>query len=557
MHITINHIGSSVSSVNVTAELERIPITISGPDTVEVKLALPIHDLQCYWTPELRTPSTALHWHIEAKSSAVKDFPLISFFNLENCNRGTVALDNLTDDTVISAQMNQETGCYDITVRIAVVMPPRTFYLTVDRRPIYWQQCLHDWRESLGMIKPDFPKCAWSPVFCTWYAVHAAVTQDWVEANAASAAALGFGTLIIDDGWCFEQMKRVSPETIGTWYEMIGDWNVSPVKFPDFCRHVARVQSLGLKYLLWVTPALIGTKSKILERITDGVGADSHEGAYTLNPNHHQATKEVISRIARLMEEYPLDGLKIDFLDYYRPSLASPTGCSALKVAATLAEKIRAAKADALIEFRQSYATPGMVSYATQFRAGDVPFDFLDNFTRLCQVRITMGNGIPIHSDPVFWRNDELPVNISRHMIAALAGVPMLSMDLNRLTPEARTIISYWLNFYRQHQKVLNQGNWRVRYHQSNVSYTLAEDSEERIIILNDANALTSALSDGGAERVYVLNLSNTTLSIPGAETWDGRGTHTESGRIIPGGSGSRTEIDGSIGQRGKCSWAQ
>ena len=63
---------------------------------------------------------------------------------------------------------------------------------------------------------PEFPEGAWEPVFCTWYAVHAAVTQDWVEKNAEVASRLGFRTLIIDDGWCFDVMKRVSPETIST-----------------------------------------------------------------------------------------------------------------------------------------------------------------------------------------------------------------------------------------------------------------------------------------------------------------------------------------------------
>ena len=68
-----------------------------------------------------------------------------------------------------------------------------------------------------ALVRPDwtpsYPDDAWMPVYCTWYAVHAAVEKQWLEEHVDTAAAMGFGTFIVDDGWCFDDMKRVTPQT--------------------------------------------------------------------------------------------------------------------------------------------------------------------------------------------------------------------------------------------------------------------------------------------------------------------------------------------------------
>ena len=60
----------------------------------------------------------------------------------------------------------------------------------------------------------------------------------------------------------------------------------------------------------------------------------------------------------------------------------------------------------------------------------------------------------------------------------------------------------------------------------------------ETIIVLLDPARLEEALEDA-AGRITVLNLSESDLNLPGAETGDGEGNPGKQGIIPPGGAGS------------------
>ncbi len=515
-----------------------VPVPTDAPE-ITIALSIPIVDIQGYWTPQSRTPDNKLPWRVRVEAAAQRDFPFLSFFNAAGKNRCSVALTNLEDDSVISAQMNQETACFDISARIHVTDATRPFSVIVDRRDVVWTEALAKWRDGLALPAGDYPDAAWNPVFCTWYAVHAAVTQEWVERNAAEAAKLGFGTFIIDDGWCFDVMKRVSPETIVSWYEMIGDWQFSTKKFPDVRNHIRRVQQLGLKYLVWVAPFLIGEKSDFRREHPGCMKRDYHEGCYEFDPSCRDEAALLLQKMAALMRDYPLDGLKVDFLDYVRPNVERPRGREVHAFIRKLSASIRQHKPDALIEFRQSYATPLMLPYGTQFRAGDVPFDFIDNFQRLCQIRIGVGDGVPVHADPAYWSKADLPENISRHMIAAFAGVPMLSMDLCRLNDTERAILRHWLGFYREHLGLFRAGKWHIRYGCSHVAWASVSNGAEQVIILQDDARMAEALEGSAPGTItHLLNLSPATLQVRGAESFDFAGKPT-GGAVVPlGGRG-------------------
>ncbi len=534
MDITIIQQKKVIEKHSLDTKLEKVTVPSSDAATI-IKLPVPILDIQGYWTPAQRTPTQQLTWTIKAESSAVKDFPAVAFFNTCQQNHCFLALDNLINDTTITAQMNQETAEYDVTIEIPAT--EQNCILTIDQRPHPWQDCLNEWRATLNQTLPEFPEAAWNPVFCTWYAIHAKLTESWVEANAVIAAELGCGTLIIDDGWCFDTMKRVCPETIDSWYEQIGDWNLSGVKFPEFKSHVEKMQNMGLKYLLWVTPALIGNKSDIIKSLENSISKDSPESSHTLDPSNPGAAKIIIDKLASLVEKYQLDGLKVDFLDCFKQNIDVPCGKASYELVSKLSKQIRQNNIDALIEFRQPYATPAMLPLATQFRAGDVPFDFMDNFNRLCQIRVAMGDNIPVHSDPVFWNASELLSNISRHMIASLVGIPMLSMDLQELTPEVKAVVRHWLEFYQTKQQTLNHGHWHIHYKLSNTAFAMTAAPTESIIILNDATALPEAL-EIAAGRVYLLNLTGSQLTHPVTESFDGTGKKATANVIPSGGYG-------------------
>lgn len=540
MKVGLFYQSEQYDSLEHSGNYGKLAVKVPGHSGImQMRFSVPILDMHGYWVPESRTPSTKIVWVIESKSAGQRAFPFIAFFNSRQINRLSAGLTNLTDDARILAKMNQEKCTYDITIEVALGKDSQDFELIIDQRPQVWTDSLADWRKALALPLPEFPEGAWEPVFCTWYAVHAAVTQEWVEKNAEVASRLGFRTLIIDDGWCFDVMKRVSPETISTWYEMIGDWFLSEKKFPDFENHRKRVQAMGMKYLLWVAPFLIGAKSELYKQLADIVKPEYHEGCYTFDSSRKEAAKLLLGKMKHVIQDYGLDGLKVDFLDYIFPNMEEPRGEDTTHFIQELARTIREVKKDALIEFRQAYATPGMLAYGTQFRAGDVPFDFIDNFHRLAQIRISVGDGVPVHADPAYWHPQESPVNISRHMIASLAGVPMLSMDLLAISETEQKIIRHWLGFYQAHRETFNYGKWDVTYHQSGTAYAMVSNERESIIILHDSARIGEALAKA-AKHVFVLNLSPDELPLAGAKTADYEGKASADGIIPLGGLGEK-----------------
>ena len=535
MKITTNF--TETRCVESSAMRDMLPVVTGNAKGGTITFSCSIADVHSYWHSFMPSVGERIPWTMESTFAAQRGMPFVVFFNTAGISKLAVGLVDCDCDSRFSGKMNQETGCYDITWEIASpeAVPDFKFWFDVAARP--WQEQIPLWRENLSSISCEFPRFVWEPVFCTWYAVHGAMTQEWCTNIARKAADLGFKTFILDDGWCYPDMKRVSPTTISTWYEKIGDWQVDTTKFPDFKKHVEEVRSFGLKYMLWVAPYLIGDHSAMYEKLKNIPGAlfgEYLEGYYKLAPENSEARAIMLDLMENLMRDYDLDGLKVDFLDQIHPNLEEPRAEACYAFTAELSKRIRKCKADALIEFRQSYAVPRMLACGTQFRAGDAPFDFLLNLRRIAQIRLVLGDGIPVHADPAYWPADELPVNISRHFIAMMAGVPMLSVELADLTCEAEAICRFWIGFYQKNSWWLREAHWEFDYSGGQLGCASGEAKSNFIAIVTDPLRLPELPQKSG----YVLNMSYAPVTLPGAQVFDWKG-EALAGDVIPEGCGA------------------
>ena len=199
-----------------------------------------------------------------------------------------------------------------------------------------------------------------------------------------------------------------------------------------------------------------------------------------------------------------------------------------------LVGRIRAVKPEALIEFRQNYATATNAGLATAFRAADVPFDYMDNFNECLQLRLHLGDKVPIHADPVYFNNRESVETVGRHMIASLAGVPMLSMELSSIADEHKKVIVNYTAFYREHRNVLNFGHWVIESRNGCNVFAKCSDEYETVIILADEMFAEKALQDCSS-KVTVLNLAGSSFSADGI-VFDAQGKELENNIVPPGG---------------------
>ena len=531
MKIDVNVLsGSTDTSYDAfNGVVNTFSITPEAGKTV-ITMAIPMVDIHGFWHCNMNTSQLQLMWKVDFTSAFNRGMPYLAFFNLERQLTCAIATDNLIDDTAFSAKLNQQGCTYDITV---IVTGNQPFTLTVDRRyEIGFQQSVAEWRKSVMPELPEFPAGAWEPVFCTWYAVHGEVTAKWIEGQMRKVKALGFSTLIVDDGWCYDESKRVTPETLLNWYNRIGDWEISEVKFPEFKEHVKRVQDVGLKYLLWVAPHFFGLDSELYRQHPEWTLGNFREGCSHLNIKCREAVDLISEKLVKLASDNNLDGLKIDFIDVVRPSAEDPIGRDNHVLVEKLSNGLRKNNPESLIEFRQGYATLSMLPYATQFRAGDVPFDWMMNFRRLVDLRVALGDGVPVHADPAYWSPDEYPVNVARHMMVMFLGVPMLSMDVNTMPAEHLAIVKFYLDLYREKQSLLNYGHWSIIFSSGNAGVAMVENENEMLAVLMDGSLLPKVGQASAGRKLTLLNVSADTLRLNECEAAPGDTAFLDSSEV-------------------------
>ena len=517
--------------------LIKLEMRPDGNETwLKAEMQLPLIDAFATWHSFLTPGLYRMPWREEYPCGAQKNYPFYAVLNREGKVRAALESTNIIDDSKIVFTINQERCTAQMSLLVTLAAETQPFFIMLDRRGNGLMETLEAWRECLALPKMNYPDAAYEPVFCTWYVTHGEVDQAFVERTCPIAKELGFSTLIVDDGWCYDEYKRVNPDTLPTWYESVGDWDISKVKFPDFKEHVKRMQALGINYMLWVAPHLLGNKSKMHQKYKEQAFSDYIEGFCKLDVNKADCAP-LVEKLRTLASDNGLDGLKIDFLDTVAPNTEKPNSRRTDAFISSLANGLKKDNPNVLIEFRQSYATPAMLKYGTQFRAGDAPFDWRLNFGRLAEIRLNIGSLAPVHADPAYWAKGELPHNVSRHCMAMLAGVPMLSMELESLTDVEKRIISHYVGFYRQHRSLISHGKWSVLFNQTEIAAAIVENEQERMIILSDGYCLDEALGKCD-KKTWVMNLSDKCLAAKNAtNVLDGECLPAADGCIPLGGS--------------------
>jgi alpha-galactosidase len=330
------------------------------------------------------------------------------------------------------------------------------------------------------------PPQAYDPVFCTWTAIHHDVSHDWIMRNARLAADLGFGTWITDDGWFIEQGAFSD-------YRYAGDWLPNAIKFPDMKAHVAAVQALGFRYVLWVAPFMVGKDS-------DAATLHAHllmEGQARNNFNNlvpwYPETADVVADLlTRLVQDYGLDGLKIDFLDSLRVNPDQMNGLrqfmlghSFHDVLQQATDQVRAIQPEVLIEYRNSYANLASRSYANIYRSSDVPINFTLNRWQAVMLRLLVPDRA-VHMDPALWHPEDSDENVAVQMINCIVSVPMVSIELERYPKSHLEIIRHWIRFYNEHRDTIIHGEFKPKLHYGHVPLIYFESAAEQIIGLYD-----------------------------------------------------------------------
>lgn len=459
-------------------------------------------------------------WGGSNNSSALAfRMPLYEYFDDNDTNRLTIACSE-SFRRVEAAIGVMEEGC-DICSELRFFREaeaPMSHYETkilLDGRRVFWGKTIQDgvkWMmEEKGLHALEAPEAAFEPLYSTWYQFHQNVTDKAVAEECKLAAELGMKTVILDDGWQTEDGNR--------GYAFCGDWKPTPKKFPDMASHVAAVQKLGMKYMIWYSVPYVGFNSEAYAKFEGKYLYNEHGmGCSVLDPRFPDVREHLVNLYVNALKDWNLDGFKLDFIDSFGLRGEDPAvkenyaGRDIMNVNEAVnvlmkevSSALKAIKPDILLEFRQQYIGPAIRQYGNMFRAADCPGNAKDNRMRIASLRLTSGS-TAVHSDMIEWNQKETPENVGRAIINSIFGVVQYSAMLRDIPQEHLEVMQKWIAFADEHRETLLQSEFRPHHPELGYPVIEAESDTERIVAVYQDNVVVEAAPRG--KRLYILNAS-------------------------------------------------
>jgi alpha-galactosidase len=381
------------------------------------------------------------------------------------------------------------------------------------------------------------------PVYSSWYTFTQEINAELMESEAELAIGLGCGMVFLDDGW--QEFAH------GRGYQGLGDWRPDQVKFPDLAAHVGRLHDRGAGVALWVAPLLLGRQSAAHADLEEYAQHWSPElNCRVLDPRYRQVREHLADTCLRLVTDYGVDALKIDFLDTAMRYQGTESRGDIADIGIAMAELLsllrrRLASAghqQVLFEFRQPYVNPAIARYGQILRAGDCPADAVLNRQRTVDCRL-LATGQVVHSDPLMWGPTGGAAAVAQQLYSAMFSVPQISMRLAELSSEEVETLAGLLAFWQDHSEVLLTG--RLRVSGSEASYPLVaavrEDLGQAVIVAYAPQVID--LDSVGAAQVTLVNATatpalviRTARPITSAVLHNARGRSMGPGESLPSG---------------------
>lgn len=417
---------------------DGLQLTASAADgLVAVRVEVDLADAVGYWRPGIRGAlALPSDWFGPLPASLVNSAPLGVLYDAAGVALFGWAADESVAELSALGGVSEEGKSFIVEVRstrpltgdlVIVVDESRSSMEATVQRLAGWMsaRCAGEPRTA--------PPSALVPVYSTWYTFTQDINDLVLRSEAALAAELGCGSMFIDDGWQLFGHGR--------GYQGCGDWLPDEEKFPDLRATIDAIHDHGLAVALWVAPLLLGNESGAFARWGQFAPHWQQEvNCYVLDPRRPEVRAFVADTCRRLVVDYGLDLLKIDFLDNAMQYAGTATEGDLADVgeamAAMLAEVrdslAAAGRDDVAFEFRQPYVSPALARSGEILRASDCPADAHENLLRTVDSRL-IATGRVIHADMMMWGRAGGAIAVAQQLYAAWFSVPQISMRLSAL----------------------------------------------------------------------------------------------------------------------------
>ncbi len=487
--------GIAVYRVEITFPHAIIPasITLSWEEEMLDTLHL--------WYPTGSRDHAMHQWFAPTASDARFCFgaPILQTIGAGDRNTLTVAVSDAVIPTRITYCVKdlweQDKTGYAVTL-FAGDCPMMASYsadIRIDRRKLPFYESIRDvgrwWQTDCGYAFADCPQAAADPLYSTWYNFHQAPNGEKILADLSVASALGFKTVILDDGWQFEGPSSGN-------YALCGDWNIARDKFPDFRAFVDGVHAVGMKLMVWFCVPFVGNQSKAFRDLQG-------KFLYELGQNMECAILDVRypsvrafikDTYKRYLREYDIDGFKLDFIDSFRAGdLTAPFDPAVMdaetvedavqRLLTEIVSELSAIKSDLLFEYRQNYVGPAINRFGNMLRVADCAYDAQTNRIGIIDLRL-MGYPVAVHSDMLLWSKKEAPALCARQLYNIFFGVPQISVILRDSTEQQRALLASYLSYWNENRALILCGDFRPTDPAANYPAVTVENEEKAITVL-------------------------------------------------------------------------
>ena len=458
--------GTEVTARSLPSAM--VELTASADDGLPgLRLEVDLGAAVTYWHPGLRTERVLTpDWAGQAETSLVQSAPVGVLYDAAGRVLLGWAAAELVAELSVRCGVSEERKSFVVEVRpvrplaadLVVMLDGSGDDLAATVRR------LGEWLSAgyvHGALTP--PAMTRVPVYSTWYSFTQDIGTEVILAESGLAADLGCSAVFIDDGW--QQFGH------GRGYQGCGDWVPDESKFADLPTTVKQIQGMGAAVGLWIAPLLLGLDSEAIGEL--GVFAPQWDpllSCQVLDPRYPAVRRHVEQTCLRLVHDYGVDLLKIDFLDramIYQDSEShgdlEDIGLAMAQMLQGVRRRLTAAGRDTVaFEFRQPYVSPAIAAYGEVLRAGDCPGDSVVNRISTLNARM-LAVGQVVHADPMMWGTTGGAEAVAQQIYGGWFAVPQISMRLAELPAVQTTALRGLLALWRSHADVTLDGVLEVR----------------------------------------------------------------------------------------------
>jgi alpha-galactosidase len=490
----IQHTNVSFTARELKKGLREVTFKINNTENVSKELTIswsvPMIGVSGCWTTN-GNDARFIRMGSSVQSNIVSQAPVVSVFGNNSINRYTFALSDAFHPINLSVSVNEEEARMNFTAKISLEKDKKNanyqVSILLDNRPVAYYRSLKQvsgWWAYMPVYKPaTVPPAAKLPVYSTWYSYHQNFTEKEILDECTRARAIGYRTIILDDGWQTVNAQR--------GYAFTGDW--MPERIADMPGLVKKIHKTGMKFMLWYSVPFMGYHSAAYNRFKGKyLNLNDHFSAGVLDPRYPQVRKFIVDKYLHDLKEWGLDGFKLDFIDSFTSLPGEPPAvdkdadftsvyAAVDQLMVDIKNALTRAKPNIMIEFRQSYIGPAMRKYGNMFRAGDCPEGGMTNRVRTTDIKLLAGN-TAVHSDMLMWNYHE-PVNLAAlQFLNVLFSVPQLSVRLDELPASHLNMIKFYTHYWLANKHILVDGDFKALNPEMNYPVLMSTASNKVIV---------------------------------------------------------------------------